>query len=151
MRITICGSVAFAPRLVEIYHKLEKLGHTPLMHEDMFGLADGTARQLKDMKSTVSISGQVVRGSEHWEIKRKYGFIKWWHDCIKSGDAALICNFDNHGIKNHIGGNALMEMGFAHVNGKKVFLLNPIPDMPYSDEIRAMADVVIYGDLSKIS
>ena len=139
MRITICGSVKFAPELVDIYRQLEKLGHAPLMHEDMFGLANGTARQLND------------RGSEHWEIKKKYNFIKWWHDCIKSGDAVLICNFDNHGIKNHIGGNALMEMGFAHVNGKKVFLLNPIPEMAYSDEIKAMADVVINGDLKKIS
>ncbi len=44
-----------------------------------------------------------------------------------------------------------MEMGFAHVNGKKIFLLNPIPeDVPYTDEIKAMADVVINGDLIKI-
>jgi hypothetical protein len=139
LRITICGSVAFAPRLVQIYRQLEKLGHIPLMHEDMFGLADGSAKEL-----IAAIS------KDHGEVKRKYDFIKIWHDLIKSGDAILVCNFDNHGIKNHIGGNTLMEMGFAHVNGKKVFLLNPIPDMPYSDEIKAMTDVVINGDLGKI-
>lgn len=44
-----------------------------------------------------------------------------------------------------------MEIGFAHVNDKKIFLLNPIPeDVPYADEIKAMADVVIAGDLGKI-
>ena len=139
MRITICGSVRFAPQLVEIYRRLEKLGHTPLMHDDMFGLANGTARQLNDS------------GSEHHEIKRKYNFIKWWHDCIKSGDAILVCNFDKNGIRNYIGGNTLMEMGFAHVNEKKVFLLNPIPeDVPYVDEIKAMTDIVINGNLEKI-
>jgi len=44
-----------------------------------------------------------------------------------------------------------MEIGFAHVNDKKVFLLNPIPDsVSYTDEIKAMVDVVLNGDLSKI-
>jgi hypothetical protein len=140
MRITLCGSVKFAPKIVEIYHRLERMGHTPLIHDDMFGLADGTAKQLND------------RDSEHWEVKKKYGFIRWWHDCIKSGDAILVCNFDNNGIKNNIGGNTFLEIGFAHVNGKKIFLLNPIPEeVPYADEIKAMADVVLHGDLTKIS
>ena len=45
-----------------------------------------------------------------------------------------------------------MEIGFAHVNDKKVFLLNPIPeDVSYADEIKAMADVILNGDLSKIA
>ena len=140
MRITICGSVAFAPQLVEIYHRLEELGHTPLMYKDMFGIADGSAKKLIQEVS-----------KDHGNAKRKYNFIRIWHNLIKSGDAILVCNFDKNGIKNYIGGNTLMEMGFAHVNGKKVFLLNPIPEkVPYVDEIKAMADVVLYGDLSKI-
>ncbi|MCX6814769.1 MAG: hypothetical protein NTY20_03940 [Candidatus Aenigmarchaeota archaeon] len=90
-------------------------------------------------------------GSEHHEIKRKYNFIKWWHDLIKSGDAILVCNFDKNEIKNYIGANTFLEIGFAHVNGKKVFLLNPIPEqVPYVDEIKAMTDSVINGDLGKI-
>jgi hypothetical protein len=44
-----------------------------------------------------------------------------------------------------------MEIGFAHVNDKKVFLLNPVPeDVPYVDEIKAMLDSIIDGDLCKI-
>ncbi len=140
MKITICGSVKFAEKFVEIYNKLKEIGHEPLMHEDMFGIADGTAKELIDGIS-----------SNHADIKRKHNFIKWWHDCIKSGDAILVCNFDKNGISNYIGGNTLMEIGFAHVNDKKVFLLNPIPkDVPYSDEIEAMTDIIINGDLTKI-
>jgi len=140
MKITLCGSVKFAKELVEIYHKLEKFGHQPVMHEKMFGLADGTAKELLQEIS-----------QNHPEVKRKYGFIKWWHDCIKNSDAILVCNFDKNGIKNYIGGNVLMEIGFAHVNDKKVFLLNPIPEeVPYVDEIKAMVDVVLNGDLGKI-
>ena len=45
-----------------------------------------------------------------------------------------------------------MEIGFAHVNNKKVFLFNPIPEkVSYIDEIKAMADVIINGDLTKIN
>jgi hypothetical protein len=141
MKITISGSVKFADKLVEIYRELEKMGHEPLMHEEMFGIADGTAKEIIE---EIKI--------DHAETKRKNDFIRWWHDCIKSGDALLVCNFDKNGIKNYIGGNVLMEIGFAHVNNKKIFLLNPIPtEVPYVDEIKAMADVVLNGDLKKIN
>jgi len=140
MKITICGRVKFADKLVDIYRQLEKLGHEPMMHEDMFGIADGTAKELID-----------GIGLDHSEIKKKHNFIKLWHNLIVSGDAILVCNFDKNGIKNYIGGNTLMEIGFAHTNDKKVFLLNPIPeDVSYADEIKAMADVVIEGDLKMI-
>ncbi len=141
MKITVCGSIKFAPRLVEIYHHLEKLGHNPMMHEQMFGLVDGTAPQLMD----------IANGIEGSEIKRKYKYIKWWHNSIKESDAILVCNFDKNRIKNYVGGNSLMEIGFAHVNDKKVFLLNPIPEeVSYAEEIRAMTDVILNGDLSLI-
>lgn len=141
MKITVSGSVKFAKQLVEVYHELEKLGHQPMMHELMFGIADGTAKEL--------IAGIAAN---HVEEKKKHDFIKWWHNCIKSGDAILVCNFDKNGVKNYVGGNTLMEMGFAHVNDKKVFLLNPVPeDVSYSDEIKAMVNLVLNGDLNKIS
>ncbi|MBI4895193.1 MAG: hypothetical protein HY831_01740 [Candidatus Aenigmarchaeota archaeon] len=139
MKITVCGSVKFASKLVETYRKLEELGHEPMMHKLMFGIADGSA---KDVIEGIS--------KNHAETKRKHNFIRWWYDCIKSGDAILVCNFDKNGIQNYIGGNTLIEIGFAHVNNKKVFLLNPIPDISYRDEIEAMTDVIIDGDLSKI-
>ena len=45
-----------------------------------------------------------------------------------------------------------MEMGFAHVNDKKIFLLNPIPkNVSYIDEIEAMVDEILDGDLEKIT
>lgn len=140
MKITICGSVKFADKLVDIYRQVEALGHVPVMHEDMFGIADGTAKEL--------IEGI---GIDHSEIKKKHEFIKLWHKLIVSSDAILVCNFNKNGIKNYIDVNTLMEIGFAHVNDKKVFLLNPIPeDVPYVDEIKAMVDEVLNGDLKKI-
>ena len=44
-----------------------------------------------------------------------------------------------------------MEIGFAHVNNKKIFLLNPIPEeVSYTDEIEAMADIILNDNLTKI-
>lgn len=140
MKITICGSVKFADRLVDIYRQMEALGHRPMMHEDMFAIADGTAKEL--------IDGIEL---DHSEIKKKHNFIKLWYNLIVGSDAILVCNFDKNGIKNYIGGNTLMEIGFAHVNDKKIFLLNSIPEeVPYADEIKAMVDVVIEGDMRKV-
>lgn len=57
-------------------------------------------------------------------------------------------NISKNGIENYIGGNTLMELGFAHVMNKKIYLLNPIPEMSYTDEIIAVQPAIINGDLS---
>jgi len=41
-------------------------------------------------------------------------------------------------------------MSFAYILKKKIYLLNPIPDMIYTDEIIAMHPIVLNGDLTKI-
>ncbi|MDB4979040.1 MAG: Maf-like protein [Candidatus Peribacteria bacterium] len=70
---------------------------------------------------------------------------------MHGADAVLVLNYDRNGIANYIGGNALMEIGFAHVLDQKVFLLNPIPDIPfYKSEIEAVKPVILNGDLTKI-
>ena len=63
----------------------------------------------------------------------------------------LVVNLDKHGIKNYIGGNTFLEIGFAHVLYQKIFMLNPIPDiLYYKTEIEAMNPTIINGDLSQI-
>lgn len=88
--------------------------------------------------------------TEHHTVKKLYGFIKWYYNAIVDSDAILVLNLDKNGMKNYIGGNTLMEMGFAHVHDKKVFLLNPPPEIGYIDEILAMTTAVLDGDLKKI-
>jgi len=141
MKITLCGSIKFADKIVDIYHELERLRHEPLMHKEMFGLADGSAQELIK---------EVAK--DHGETKRKHGFIKWWYNCILNSDAILVCNFTKNDIENYVGGNTLMEIGFAHVHDKKIFLLNPVPTaVGYADEINAMVDMVIDRDLMRIT
>jgi len=45
-----------------------------------------------------------------------------------------------------------MEIGFAHVLEKKIFLMNPIPDIEYyRSEIEAVRPVIIEQDSDKIN
>jgi hypothetical protein len=70
---------------------------------------------------------------------------------MQGGDAVLVLNLDKNGIKNYIGGNTLMEIGFAHVLNQKVFLYNPVPEIDlYKTEIESVKPIVINGDLNKI-
>ena len=77
--------------------------------------------------------------------------IKRYYNLIKESDAVLVLNLDKNNVKNYIGGNVFLEMGFAHCLNKKIYLLNEIPQMNYTDEIIAMRPIILNGDLSKMS
>ena len=64
----------------------------------------------------------------------------------------MVLNHDKNGVANYIGGNSFLEMGFAYVLGKKIFLLNEIPESKLiKQEIVAMQPKILNGDLSKIN
>lgn len=87
---------------------------------------------------------------ESTENKVKNDLIRKYFNEIKESDAVLVINFDKNNVKNYIGGNTFLEMGFAHILDKKIFLLNQIPDIFYVDELLAMRPIIINGDLGKI-
>ena len=132
MKITICGSMAFAKEMLEIKQKLEKQNHVVIVPANTEKYANG-----------------IIDVENKWE-KIEFDVICAYFEEIKKTDAILVINKDKNNIKNYIGGNSLIEIAFAHVLNKKVFLLNPVPQMDYSDEIEAMKPVILNGDLSKI-
>jgi len=72
-------------------------------------------------------------------------------DKVSWADAVLITNYTKRDIENYLGPNTLMEMGLALYLKKKIFLLNPVPNVPWREEILGMRPIVINGDLSKIT
>ncbi len=136
MKIGVAGSMQFTEEMIRVCEELEKLGHTTFMSK------------FKD--------NYVGKTDEEKETQKLYD--KYTHDAIREfwkpmqdADALLVINKDKHGIKNYIGGNSFLEMGFAHVLGQKLYLMNPIPDMPYyGTEIIAMNPIVINGKLEEI-
>jgi len=139
MKVTIVGSSVFAKQMVEYRDKIIALGHENNLHEHY--IAQGTGG-MKDMIERIN--------KEHANVKIENDYIKHHYNEITESDAILVLNLDKNGIKNYIGGNTLMELGFAHVHNKKIFLLNPIPEMGYSEEIKAVQPIILNGSLSLI-
>ena len=136
MKIGIIGSMQFTERMLEVRDQLIESGHDAFvtkLHGAFIGKSDEEKESIKiHQKNTMD----AIR--EFW--------------CLMQGaDAVLVLNLDKHGIKNYIGGNTLIEIGFAHVLDQKIFLYNPIPEISYyQTEIEAVKPIIIHGDLSKI-
>jgi predicted RNA-binding protein with PUA domain len=119
MRIVICGSMKFAKGMMEIKKKLEEQGHVATVPSNIERYVKSPDAETKREKTELDA-------------------IRLYFEKIRSADAVLVVNKDKNNIENYIGGNTLIEMAFAHVLNKKIFLFNPIPRMSYSDEIEAM-------------
>jgi len=144
MRIAICGSIDFTMRIKEINEALLRMGHkTELPHM--------TKKILSGDITMEEFLGEKNRnGDIGFRKSSGVDLIKRYYNLIQESDAILVVNMDKKGIRNYIGGNTLIEMAFAHVLGKRIFLLNGVPEMSYTDEIKDMEPVVINGDLEKV-
>lgn len=134
MTITICGSLKFHDKMLEIQAELEKLGHTVLMPVKAAGVdywaTDNTLRV---------------------EAKKGLELINEHFHKIDRSEAVLVVNMTKGDIENYVGANTFLELGFAHFKGKRIYFYNPVPDQPYIiDEVQTIDPVVIDGDLTKI-
>ena len=132
MKITICGSIKFFDKMQEIQKQLEADGHEVLMPVKAPGVdywaADNTSR---------------VKAKKTLELINEHLFK------IEKSDAILVVNMTKGDVENYIGANTFLELGFAHWLGRKIFLLNPIPNQPYIlDEVLTIDPIVVNGDAS---
>ncbi len=126
----------FTDKMVEIKNKLDNLGHEAFLtdlHKTMIGKND---EEIEKIKLHQKYNMDAIR--------------EFWRE-MQGADAVLVLNLDKNGIKNYIGGNTLMEIGFAHVLNQKIFMYNPIPEMQYcKTEIEAVKPIIINGNLELI-
>ena len=142
MKISICASIQFTPQIKKISDQLKINGHEVI-------IPDGAERIINGEITLKEFKEKIARG-EGFEAKIKHDVIRKYFEKIKNSDSILVLNFTKKNIENYVGGNTFLEMGFAYVLNKKIFLYNPIPDMHYKDEIIAFKPVVLNGDLAKI-
>ena len=146
MKIAICGSIAFYQEMLEIKAKLENLGHEivlpPTQIKDQNGDLISVEKYYEIRKN--------AKDDDKWIWERKAELIKSYFQKEVWADAILVLNHDKNDIAGYIGGNTLMEMGVAFFLDKKIFLLNPIPEISYKEEILAMSPIVINQEISKI-
>ena len=130
------GSMQFIDKMLEVRGKLRESGHDAFVTDLHKSLIGKTEEEIEEIKLHQKYNMDAIR--EFWRM-------------MQGADAVLVLNYDKNGIKNYVGGNTLMEIGFAHVLNQKVFMLNPIPDMPYcKTEIEAVKPIIINKDLTKI-
>jgi len=132
MKIALCASMAFAQEMIEIKNELKELGHEVIIQQDIESHAKG-----------------VIKEGEKWD-KIIIDPFKTYFEEIRKCDAILVINKNKNGIVGYIGGNTLIEMAFAYILNKKIFLLNQIPEMHYRDEITYMKPIIVNANLSKL-
>ena len=136
MKIGIIGSMQFTDKMLEVRDKLQKLGHDAFVTDLHKAMVGKSYDEIEKIKLHQKYNMDAIR--EFWRM-------------MQGADAVLVLNLDKNGIKNYIGGNTLMEIGFAHVLNQKIFILNPIPEMSYcKTEIEAVKPIILNGDLTKI-
>jgi nucleoside 2-deoxyribosyltransferase len=132
--IILCGSIACADEIIKVRDQLETLGF--------------------DVEIPYGVYQYIENGLIHKHVeeravdKKDQDLISRYYEMIKEYDAVLIVNVEKNGKSNYIGGNTFLEMGFAHVLGKPLFVLNPLPEVMYRDELEAMCPVILNKNLS---
>ena len=136
MKIGVIGSMQYTEKMIELRDQLNAMGH----HAFVTNLAPPFVGKTDEEKEAIKLHQKFNMDAirEFWRL-------------MQGADAVLVANYDRHGIKNYIGGNTLIELGFAHVLNQKIFLMNPVPKIPYYEsEIKAMKPIILNGDLNKV-
>jgi len=127
----------YTEKMIDLRDELIELGHDAFVTT----LASPFIGKTDEEKETIKL-----------HQKNNLDAIKEFWNLMQDADAVLAANYEKHGVKNYIGGNTFLELGFAHVLNQKIYLLNPIPEITYyQSEIEAMKPLIINGDLTKIS
>jgi len=141
-KIVICTSASFYKDALKIEKELKKLG---------LKVAAPLTAKVMEKAGNFDISFYKTWFKNPKDYNRKAFLMRNHFNKVVKADAMLVVNLEKNGVEGYIGGNTLMEIGFAHVLDQKIFLLNPIPDIPYyKTEIEAVKPIIIDGDLSKI-
>lgn len=127
MKITICGSMQFDPKMTEVKEELLLRGY--------------------DVDKPNVVEGHIYEDNLDANAQLRRGFIDEHFAKIDSSEAILVVNEDKNGIEHYIGGNTLIEIAYAYSQGLDIFLLNPVPEVGYADEIRGMHPIVLNGSL----
>ena len=146
MKIYTLGSNAFTKKMVQMTDDLIAIGVDAFISQHYRDLAAGKLKEFEDKWNNDT-------GGEKAKLKIEHDFFNFHYKHILGHDAVLIVNETKNEIENYIGGNVLIEMGQAYVNGKKIFLLNGLPTdkrIMYLDEIYALQPICLEGNLENI-
>lgn len=135
MKIFVCSSKVFYPKVSPIKDELESAGH-------IITLPNSYINPGKELEM------HAVGAKEHAQWKAS--MLRLQKQKVETNDAILVLNFEKNGQPNYIGGATFLEMYMAFDLGRPIFLYNDIPDGSLRDEILSFEPVVISGNLQLI-
>jgi nucleoside 2-deoxyribosyltransferase len=137
MKIALCGSLTFHKQMRVLEKKLRQLGHVVL-----------TPKGISMIEKEGYVKSKTIK--ERIAAEAKYDFIRGHLRKVEEADAILVANYDKNGVKNYVGGNTFLEVGYAYYLRKPIYFLNPVPEMIYTLELAAMKPIILNGDLTKL-
>lgn len=146
MKITICGSMVFYKEMIDTKSGLEKMAHEVQIPIDKISDENG---ELMSVEYYNNLRKNFLITQEEYGAKKKEAILKHFSK-IDWCNFILVANYDKNGIKNYIGANTLVEMGLALYLQRGIYLLNPVPNVSYKEEIFGMRPIILNGDLSLI-
>ncbi len=137
-KITLCGSMKFFDEMEQMKKVLEEKGFVVDMPERFLAKQEDDNDAYKDLNNPI------------WQLK--HNAIQAHFRKILWADAILVLNYEKNDIAGYVGGNTLMEIGFAAWHSKKIYFLNDIPEnVSYREELFASKPTILNGDLSNIN
>jgi len=133
MKVFISTSAVFYDKVGPVISILESHGHEVIP-------PNGYEERLDE--------GEIRDGGNHQQWKER--MLRQDIELVKSCDAILVLNYEKNGQVNYVGASAFLEMFKAFELNRKRFILNPLPESGFKDELAGMDPTVINGDLSLI-
>ncbi|MFH1769217.1 MAG: hypothetical protein ABH833_00945 [Parcubacteria group bacterium] len=140
--ITICSSASFYKEAMEYKKKLEAMGFKVLVPV--------TALRMH------RAGNYDVSKHKHWYKDPKMYYqktakMKEHLRQVEKGDITFVINLTKKGISGYIGGNVLLEIFYAWMKKKPIYILNKVSDKcGLKEEVLGMNPIFIDGDLKLI-
>ncbi len=130
--------------MTDLKNQLEKAGHKVQLPPAKVPGRDGKIIPVAEYYKM----RKTAPDNDEWVWKRRTEVIDDHNQKVAWADAILVANYAKNDIENYIGGNTFLEMGVAFWLKKKIYLLNPTPEISYREEILGMKPVVINGNIN---
>ncbi len=128
--ITICGSMKFIEEMKNLKLGLEKKGFLVF---------------IPDLNEGKAVDYDKLCINEKADMKQE--FIDKHLEKIKKSDAIIVANYKKNDVRDYVGANSFLEMGFAYAFEKKIFLLNNVPSQANMVEILGLGPICLDGNL----
>mgnify|MGYP001617850585 FL=1 len=144
MKIVICGSIAFINEMQEAKERLESRGYEVEIPNIE---ARGEFGELISTKELYLLRKRSMEVTPDWIWERNREGMQAHFGKVAGADAIVVVNNAKNGIEGYIGANTFLEIGLAFHLNKKIYLLHPIPEASYREEVISMNPSILNGNL----